>query len=55
MQWKLLKKYCDGSGAKVNMEKTVVMRIGNACILPDAFNFKNQQEMNILGITMKRK
>lgn len=48
----IIKKYCEGSGAKVNMEKTVVMRIGNACILPEAFNFKNQQEMKILGILM---
>lgn len=48
---KIIERYCNGSGAKVNMEKTVVMRLGNACILPDVFKFKDQKEIKILGIT----
>lgn len=42
--------YCKGSGAKVNVEKTVFMRIGEAKILPTSFAFKEEEHIKILGI-----
>jgi len=46
-----IQKYCKGSGAKINIDKTVMMRIGAAKQLPEYLNFKEETEnMNILGI-----
>lgn len=46
-----IQKYCKGSGAKIYIEKTVVMRIGKAEQLSGYFNFKEEVEnMKILGI-----
>ncbi len=46
-----IQKYCKGSGAKINIDKTVMMRIGTAKPLPDYFSFKEETEnMKILGI-----
>ncbi len=46
-----IQKYCKGSGAKINIDKTVMMRIGTAKQLPDYLSFKEETEnMKILGI-----
>ncbi len=47
----VLEKYCRGTGAKVNKEKTTYMRIGEMNELPDKIPFKEQKgNMKILGI-----
>ncbi len=47
----ILKKYCKGSGAKVNVEKSVYMRIGKVEHLPQHILFKKEEEhIKILGI-----
>ncbi len=46
-----IQKYCKGSGAKINIDKTVMMRIGTAKQLPDYLSFKRgDRNMKILGI-----
>lgn len=45
-----LKRFCKGSGGKVNEEKTVYMRFGKTVNLTENFKFKEVQEMKILGI-----
>ncbi|MGL4765398.1 MAG: hypothetical protein ACRC2N_10280, partial [Aeromonas sp.] len=46
-----IQTYCRGSGARINVEKTVVMRIGSAKPLSGNFNFKEEMDnMKILGI-----
>ncbi len=40
----ILKKYCKGSGAKVNVEKSVYMRIGKVEHLPQHILFKKEEE-----------
>jgi len=49
---KCVEDYCKGSGGKVNEDKTVYMRFGEAMILRDCFKFKEVEEMRILGILM---
>lgn len=47
----VLGKYCRGTGAKVNIEKTTYMRIGRTNELPVKIPFKEQKwNMKILGI-----
>ncbi len=47
----ILKKYCKGSGAKVNVEKSVYMRIGKVEHLPQHIHLKKEEEhIKILGI-----
>lgn len=46
----ILKKYCKGSGAKVNVEKSVYMRIGKVEHLPQHILFKKEEHIKILGI-----
>lgn len=47
----ILQKYCEGSGAKVNVEKSVCMRIGKVEPLPQQVHFKKEEEhIKILGI-----
>ncbi len=46
-----IQKYCKGSGEKINIDKTVMMRIGTAKQLPDYLSFKEETEnLKILGI-----
>lgn len=49
---KIVNEYCKGSGSKVNEDKTVYMRLGRATVLMDCFNFKEVDEIKILGILM---
>lgn len=42
--------YCQGSGAKINEEKTIFMKFGNVPELAGAFNFTEVQEAKILGV-----
>lgn len=48
----VVKEYCRGSGSKVNEDKTVYMRFGKAMVLTDCFNFKEVEEMRVLGVLM---
>lgn len=49
----IVEKYCKGSGAKVNIEKSLCMRIGNVETLPQHMHFKEEGEhIKILGIWM---
>ena len=49
---KVVEEYCKGSGSKVNEDKTVYMRFGKAMVLKNYFNFKEVEEIRILGILM---
>uniref|UniRef100_A0A9J7XN67 Reverse transcriptase domain-containing protein n=1 Tax=Cyprinus carpio carpio TaxID=630221 RepID=A0A9J7XN67_CYPCA len=49
---RVVEEYCKGSGSKVNEEKMVYMRFGKAMVLRDCFNFKEVEEIRILGILM---
>ncbi len=42
------------SGSKINEDKTVYMRFGKAMVLMECFNFKEVEEMRILGVLMGR-
>lgn len=44
--------YCQGSGAKINEEKTVYMRFGKVPVLTGCFSFTQVQEMRILGVVL---
>lgn len=48
----ILEKYCKGSGAKVNVDKSVYMRVGSVEPLHQHIHFKEEEEGNIkiLGI-----
>ncbi len=48
----VVKEFCKGSGSKINEEKTVYMRFGKAVVLMDCFNFKEVEQIKILGILM---
>lgn len=44
-----IKCYCEGSGAKINEEKTVYMKFGKTEVLTGVVKFIEVQEMKILG------
>ncbi len=46
--------YCDGSGAKINEEKTVYMKFGGVAALTGFFKFMEVQEMKILGAVVEK-
>jgi len=46
----IVQRFCKGSGGKVNEEKTVYIRFGEAGNLTENFKFKEVKEMKILGI-----
>lgn len=48
----VVNEYCRGSGSKVNEDKTVYMRFGKATALTECFNFKEVEEIRILGVLM---
>ncbi len=48
----VVKEFCKGSGSKINEEKTVYMRFGKAVVLMGCFNFKEVEQIKILGILM---
>lgn len=50
----IVQRYCRGSGAKVNEDKTVYMRFGGATVLTEHFTFKETKEIKILGVLMGR-
>ncbi len=50
----IVHKYCRGSGAKVNEDKTVYMRFGGVAVLTEHFTFKETKEIKILGVLMGR-
>lgn len=50
----IVQKYCRGSGAKVNEDKTVYMRFGGVALLTEQFTFKETKEIKILGVLMGR-
>ncbi len=50
----IVQKYCRGSGAKVNEDKTVYMRFGRVALLTEQFTFKETKEIKILGVLMGR-
>uniref|UniRef100_A0A671PCM7 Reverse transcriptase domain-containing protein n=1 Tax=Sinocyclocheilus anshuiensis TaxID=1608454 RepID=A0A671PCM7_9TELE len=49
---KIVQNFCRGSGAKVNEDKTVYMRFGGTEVLAGHFNFKEMNEIKILGVLM---
>lgn len=48
----IVQKFCLASGAKVNEEKTIYMRLGKVGGLTEHFNFKETKETKILGVIM---
>lgn len=48
------KLYCEGSGAKINEEKTTYMKFGRAEVLTGVFKFMEVQEMKILGAILAK-
>ncbi len=49
---KVVKDYCSGSGSKINEDKNGIYEIGKAMVLMDCFNFKEVEEIRILGVLM---
>lgn len=48
----IVRRFCKGSGGKINEEKTAYMRFGQTTDLEENFKFKEVKEMKILGILM---
>lgn len=46
--------YCDGTGAKINEEKTVYMKFGGVVELAGVFKFMEVQEIKILGVVLAK-
>lgn len=47
----VLERYCKGTGAKINTEKTTYMRVGLTNDVSDKIQFKEEKKnMKILGI-----
>lgn len=49
-----MKCYCEGSGAKINEEKTVYMKFGRTEVLTGVVKFIEVQEMRILGAVLAK-
>lgn len=47
-----VRRFCQGSGAKINEDKTVCMRFGKVPVLTENFAFKEVQEIKILGVIL---
>lgn len=47
-----VKWYCQGSGAKINEEKTGYMRFGREPVLAGCFSLAEEQEIKILGVLL---
>lgn len=47
---KKVQEFCKGTGSKINENKTQYMRFGKADILTDCFQFREVEELKILGI-----
>lgn len=47
-----VRRFCQGTGAKINEDKTVCMRFGKSPVLIENFAFKEVQEMKILGVIL---
>lgn len=46
----IIEKYCKGSGAKINKQKTVIMSIGKIEKIQKFYPFKEQESLKILGV-----
>ncbi len=46
----IMGKYCKGSGAKINMQKTVFMNIGRNEEIQKCYPFKEEESLKILGV-----
>lgn len=46
----ILERYCKGSGAKINIQKTVYMNIGDGENIQSLFPFKEEEGLKVLGV-----
>ncbi len=46
----ILERYCKGSGAKINIRKTVYMQIGEGENIQNVFPFKEEENVKVLGV-----
>ncbi|MGL6064844.1 MAG: RNA-directed DNA polymerase, partial [Fusobacteriaceae bacterium] len=46
----ILERYCKGSGAKINILKTVYMQIGEGENIQNVFPFKEEENVKVLGV-----
>ncbi len=51
----ILQRYCKGSGAKINIQKTVYMNIGEGENIQKVFPFKEDDNLKVLGVRIGKK